>query len=148
MQRAALFLGEIILIVVFAVDRVLKAIVEGQSASASSRLISFGAVQNTGAVFGVPVSNTVAIGIMIGVMIIVVWLVAYALRRAARVAVLAASAVLLGALSNIVDRILTGGVIDYITIRSLSVTNIADVLIVVGAIILALRSPLTSGLER
>ncbi len=49
-------------------------------------------------------------------------------------------AVLLGALSNISDRIIYGSVIDYFSFASINVFNLADVSIVIGALIFIIES--------
>jgi signal peptidase II len=53
---------------------------------------------------------------------------------------LAVAAVLAGALGNLVDRVLRGYVVDFVWLRWYSVFNVADVLIVVGAIALMLAA--------
>ncbi len=52
----------------------------------------------------------------------------------------ALGAVLLGALSNIYDRIVYGSVIDYFSFLSINVFNLADASIVIGALIFIIQS--------
>ncbi len=44
-----------------------------------------------------------------------------------------------GIISNLIDRLLRGGVVDYIAILFIPTFNLADLLIVVGTIVLVLR---------
>jgi signal peptidase II len=76
-------------------------------------------------------------------LVLVAGLLGWAWRRR-RVATLfeqlAVAMVLAGALGNLIDRALRGYVVDFVWVRAYSVFNVADVLIVVGAIAMVLAA--------
>lgn len=79
-------------------------------------------------------------------LVLVAGLLAWAWRRrrvASLFEQLALAAVLAGALGNLIDRGLRGYVVDFVWVRWYSVFNVADVLIVAGAIamLIAARRP-------
>lgn len=99
--------------------------------------ISIGSVTNTGGVFGVDVPNgtLIAIGALIAF-----GLLALLMTRAERPPTRLGLWLLLGgAVSNVIDRVLHGGVVDIVAIAGLSRFNLADVMIILGAVSL-LRS--------
>lgn len=97
-----------------------------------ANVISFGPVLNREGVFGLNISNEALIAISIVVAIGLIWLLAGRLYRPP--ARLGAWLILAGALSNLIDRVVAGGVIDIIGIGTLPRFNIADVMIVLGAL--------------
>ena len=84
---------------------------------------------NSGLAFSLPLGQPL---ILVIVGLIIMWLGRYyfKLRRARDWRSGLIFALLLGSLSNLVDRLLYGGVIDYLNFGSLTVFNLADALIV------------------
>jgi signal peptidase II len=89
---------------------------------------------NTGFFFGfIPVN-----GLIFSLILIVIWLALSVIfvRFISQHKLIFATYIgfiLLGGLSNIIDRIWYGGVIDYIAIASFPIFNLSDVFIVIGA---------------
>lgn len=112
-------------VVLFLVDRVLKR-------------LSVGATINTGLVGSVPVGSTAALAITITALVVFLW---YAIGRTTRTmrGRTATLLVVVGALSNIFDRLTVGGVIDYWPILGLTTINLADMMIVGGALLLVTK---------
>ena len=88
---------------------------------------------NTGVTFGfLPGSNTV----MIVVSLIAIAAIGYALRNPKKPDAYGLILLLAGVSGNLIDRIVHGGVIDYVRIGSFPVFNLADSMIVTGIIVL------------
>lgn len=85
--------------------------------------------KNYGIAFSIPIP--VSISITISTLLIGYFTLAAA-RQALEPASLAASAVIVGALSNLYDRLTLGYVVDYILLFGRSAINFADILIIVG----------------
>lgn len=93
---------------------------------------SYGAVINRQGLFGLQVSNELLVGL--GVLIIVA-MVILLLRGASNTERSLGYWLLLGgAASNLLDRVLVGGVVDVIGIGDLTHFNLADVMILLGAV--------------
>ncbi|MFH1171851.1 MAG: signal peptidase II [bacterium] len=103
--------------------------------------IRFDFLLNPGIALSIPLGGTVLFVITILVLLaLVVWFIR-SLRRKDMVVILSLLFILVGAASNITDRFLESGVIDYIQIWFLPVFNLADLLIITGIVlILFLRS--------
>lgn len=118
-------LAVLVPVVLFLVDRVLKR-------------LSVEATINTGLVGSVPVGSTAALAITIAALVVFLW---YAIGRTTRT-ILGRTATLLivaGALSNIFDRLIVGGVIDYWPLFGLTTVNLADMMILGGALLLVTK---------
>lgn len=120
---------------VVALDRVLKFLALTQWTDRRVELlpgVRFTFLLNKGIALGVPLTGTVAlVFILLLFLALLTWFVLTVRRRDwIRSSILAA--VLLGAGSNIVDRLFYGGVVDYLQVVFPSVINLADVLIVAG----------------
>ncbi len=118
-------------------DQLTKYLVEGLPHPLTIGVISVGKVVNPLGVFGVNISNTwlVIIGLIICAALAVL-LISVAKRPPTR---LGLWLLLGGAVSNVLDRYLHGGVTDIVAIGSASRFNLADVMIILGALAL-LRS--------
>jgi len=94
-------------------------------------------LQNFGIAFGIPITQFIVIPISF---IINGGLIIYTIQKQHRTILcnLGSSLVVFGALSNIIDRMFFGFTTDYIRILS-SVINIADVMIVCGAVLLVIN---------
>ncbi|MFA5188808.1 MAG: signal peptidase II [Patescibacteria group bacterium] len=90
---------------------------------------------NQNAAFSLPLPQILIIIIVIVILIIlgIIWL--QSLQKQNLWEFAATSLIILGALSNLLDRLFYGYVIDYINIRIWPVFNLADVMIVAGIFI-------------
>lgn len=120
------------------VDQLTKAIVSSMTDPVTIGPLYIGQVVNPNGFLGAKFSNLLLI--LIGVLIIIglgIWLVASAGRRTVQLGIWL---VLAGAVSNLLDRVVYGGVVDIIQIAGLSHFNLADVSIVAGAAVILFGS--------
>lgn len=89
---------------------------------------------NDGIAFSIPLPTWVFIIFVVIVLAALGWFGARAFRRREWAILLALGWILLGAASNIADRIFFGGVVDYFQFLFPSVVNIADGMIVAGVV--------------
>ncbi len=93
---------------------------------------------NQGFIFGQVLNNSFAIIISIILIVAVSLFLIYGIKEKSQQILLVL--VLAGAISNILDRLIYGGVIDYINFFNLNHFNFADVLIVLGLFVVAVAS--------
>jgi lipoprotein signal peptidase len=94
-------------------------------------ILGFGSRVNSEFAWSLPTANTVAAGLSLAILI---GLTIYCFRRRHVYSPLAL--IFAGAISNLADRIFAGGVIDYILLPLGGATNLADVMIMLGLILL------------
>lgn len=111
---------------IFLLDRILKFFLLKTPGARAGIFI------NENFAFGVGLTNFTSLFIALLVLLL---FAGYALKRGRRAA---SWFVLLGALSNLLDRSFYGGVVDYLPLPWGAVVNLADILIVAGVIILFL----------
>ena len=97
--------------------------------------IAFVLHKNPGITFDIPISIFILAPITAAI-IFVLAKKAIELRREQPLIALAIVSVLIGATDNLIDRIINGFTTDYIMIFQTSIINLADVLILVGAMII------------
>lgn len=96
---------------------------------------------NQGIAFGLPLSNWLIILLTIPMIILVGYLLLKSCREQKLFLLLGWSLILMGAISNLIDRLIYGYVVDYLAVLT-GVINIGDVMIVAGLAIylLALKT--------
>lgn len=125
----------------FAADRYLKYMAlqlpPGESYSLISSIFSFSLSKNPYIAFSLPLSPSVTFPLVIFTITllsgIIVWLIYKKKRLSLQVLLL--TLILLGAISNAIDRWQYGYVIDYLSINNFSIFNIADAMISTGTIL-------------
>lgn len=136
----------IIAIILVLMDQIIKIVISTKLYNSTIMLIPYVLnltyVQNTGAAFGIGSNST---SMFIVVNIIVIGLITYfAFSKKEEISksiLIALYLIIAGGISNLIDRIVRGFVIDYIDISPLikyPVFNLADVFIVIGCIIIAI----------
>lgn len=90
---------------------------------------------NQNVAFSLPLPQILTIVIVIVILIFLSYLWRQSMQKSKLWELTAASLIILGALSNLIDRLFFGYVIDYINIFIWPVFNLADVMIVSGVII-------------
>lgn len=90
---------------------------------------------NTGIALSIPLGSWMIVLLMIVAFFLVTRMFLQAFRAGRRFSVLAYGLLLGGALSNIVDRVRVGAVIDYVEIANTSIFNIADTAIIIGLVL-------------
>lgn len=116
----------VLVIVLFLVDRFFKKAFVIQEAFFTNENIAFGLELDMTMIY---ILTGVILFLMLG------WLI-YLYRKNLLVQILGLSLMIGGATSNLIDRVKLGHVIDYINFPYFSIFNLADVMIVVGACIL------------
>jgi len=105
-------------------------------------------VHNRGIAFGIPLNQTILFVLIAGTLVLLVraWLAAQRRRQAGLAFGL--SLIVAGAVSNLIDRLRYGAVIDYLDVPFFTVFNFADVMISGGVVLLllaVLRSKTVTG---
>lgn len=120
----------------FIVDRYLKslAITEHNNFKIINDWLIFNFVPNRNIAFSLPV-NGLGLNIIIGIVIIgiTIYLSLVKLNNLEKISLFA---ILLGAISNLIDRLQYGYVIDYFDLKWFTIFNLADVLISLGTVLL------------
>lgn len=124
----------------FIADRYLKNLALSQITETKTTLINniffFNFVPNYYMAFSLPFGGRLLI-ILIGLIIItiLIFLIHLIKKSKKRLIIIGAFLILLGAISNIYDRLTFGYVIDYLYLKHFTVFNLADVSISFGAIL-------------
>ena len=147
-RRRSLLTAFAVAFVVFVVDQGIKSVVEGtmrvgQSISLVPGFLSLTYIKNDGGAFGILGGSQVLLlfGSAVAV-VIVLWMLLSG--KPSRLAALGGGLILGGAAGNLLDRLSSGAVTDYVHFSFWYIFNAADTAIVVGVGLLclsALRSP-------
>ncbi len=135
-------LGVGALVLIFVIDRLTKSLA---MAAVSDKIVvvipdvlQFELVYNKNIIGLLALPRVAIVAIVITFLSVLVWS-AWVSYRDGRVQELFGFLLMMfGALSNVFDRLVFGGVIDFINVASRSIFNIADVMIVLGALIAVL----------
>lgn len=136
-KRKAITIGVIILLLIILFDQVTKMILINQNITIIPSFLSFNYTQNTGAAFNIGTNNIITI-IIINVIIIGL-IIKFIKDNDLHIgALLSLFIVLAGGISNLIDRIFRGFVIDFIDVNIFNFPNfnVADICIVLGIIFL------------
>jgi signal peptidase II len=120
----------------FITDRYLKdlAITTNQSHKILGDILSFNFIPNYNIAFSLPLKGPwLVIIISLIIMAIIIYLLSFKLKNSEKISFFL---ILLGAISNLVDRLQYGYVIDYFDLKWFTIFNLADVLITLGTLIL------------
>lgn len=125
------------LAIFFLADRLLKYLAMGLDSSREiiSNIFFFSFTKNYFISFSLPFSGPVLnvfITILVALLLVyIVFLVIYEKKR--KIEIFLLLVIFLGALSNLIDRLSFGFVVDYLEIKGLSVLNLADVMIALSS---------------
>ena len=124
------------------IDRFLKILALNQvyEYSLIGDILKFNFAKNYFIAFSLPLGGSILIAIIVA---IIMFLLVYIFRLAKKkefIHVSLLTNVLFGAISNLVDRLQYGYVIDYIDLKYFTVFNVADMMIVGGVLLLLLSS--------
>ncbi|MFC1612871.1 guanylate kinase [Patescibacteria group bacterium] len=136
-KKAKVFCFYGIIFSFFIVDYLVKQFfIKNPSFKQDFLFLKFDMSLNKGIAFGMPINKGILIFIIIICLLV---LVAYIVKLRNKIILQSGLVcIFLGAISNFLDRILYGSVIDYISVPYFSVLNIADIMITVGVFIVLL----------
>lgn len=122
----------------FVADRALKLLALSVGERAPAGPAAFTLFRNTGIAFSIPVPERIFWPVAIAVFCLLVATFANAVRKSGAAAA-PVFVILLGAVSNLADRVLYGATIDYFLFFGRSAVNLADGMIVGGVLYLIFR---------
>ena len=94
--------------------------------------LSFHFAKNYGVAFGLPISSSFLLGLIFFILIFLVSLLHTQIVKKNYALVFSITLIIIGAFSNLIDRIKYGFVIDYIDLNWFTIFNLADCLITLG----------------
>lgn len=132
-QNKTLLHSYLIILLFFTIDRILKYCALNQKAVGSNLPNGFfNFAKNTGVAFSIPIPQTILYFIVITILILLVSISVKYFKQKKYFLHFLTLLLIAGAVSNLIDRIKFGYVIDYIDFKFWPVFNLADVMIVVG----------------
>lgn len=99
-------------------------------------ILKFNFAENYGIAFGISLNNIIILILIFIALIIIVHALIKAYLETDFVLVTALSLIMVGAISNLIDRFTHGFVVDYIDLKYFTIFNMADILITIGVVIL------------
>lgn len=125
----------IINLILFVADRVLKYLAVttiDKSREVITSIFWFGYYPNDGIGFGIPVPSLPTFIILIVVIVGIAYWMFLGWQSQHRNIIWGTTLIFVGALSNLIDRIIYGHVVDYLNLFNWSIFNIADLMIFCG----------------
>ena len=123
---------------------VVNSLVPGENIEIIKNIFSIIYTNNTGAAFSILLGKRI---FLIVVAVLIIGVLLYYIKRnkiEKKIDIIALSFVIGGSLGNLIDRIVRGYVIDFISIKlgnyNFPIFNVADILIVIGVFLLLLSS--------
>lgn len=133
----------LVAVVVFLVDRVLKIYFQKNpyevfAEGFLNNMLSFHFESNPGIAFGIPVNAGLLLALIFFIMLFLSSVILGEYKKNNFLEVFSLGLVMAGALSNLIDRLRFGYVVDYIDVTFFTVFNLADAMITVGVVIFAI----------
>ncbi len=125
----------------FIADRYLKSLANGKLADSSFNLLgdifTFDFTANYFMAFSLPIHGSWLNLIIGSIVLVIVWLLIEAIKNKEKTGIIIGFLLILaGAISNLIDRLMFGYVVDYFYLKHFTVFNIADACISLGAILI------------
>lgn len=123
-------------------DRLMKVIVQTHPAFGGvivDGLLQIRRAENVQLAFSLPFPFGLALALSVVVIFLFGWWWVLEFQKGATVIVVGLTFVLSGAISNFMDRVRWGYVVDYLDVPWFTVFNLADVLITIGVVLIVLR---------
>lgn len=119
-----------------ALDRLLKAAALKYPAASLvlGEFLKFDPVKNQGIAFSLPLAGSWLLVLIVAAIFALIIALVVSIKKQAYAGACFLLAVILGAASNLFDRLKYGAVIDYLELKYFTVFNLADVMIVAGVI--------------
>jgi len=136
-MRMRYFSLNLFALALFIVDRILKYYFLKNSATNLggdfiSGLLNFHFEKNTGIAFGILINQVFLLALIVFVILILVCFLVRAYRQKDWLTTFSLTLIIVGAISNLIDRMCYGFVIDYIDVPWFTVFNLADCMITIG----------------
>ncbi len=136
----------VMIAIFFIVDRYFKSLALNQPLNSAKRIIGdiflFNFTANYNISFSLPLSGIVLNIAILLIIAILIYTIFYLIinKNGYGAEIILLTFILFGAISNILDRFLFGYVVDYLELKYFTVFNLADIMIVAGAIILIIKN--------
>jgi len=142
-MRIKCFELNVLILILFVVDRILKYFFINNPAVEFSGdfifgLLNFHFEKNTGIAFGISINQIFLLALIVFVILILVRFLVKAYYQEDWLTIFSLTLIIVGAISNLIDRMRYGFVIDYIDVPWFTVFNLADCMITIGVGILLL----------
>lgn len=98
----------------------------------AGEIFGLNAVKNTNIAFSIPFSGTLLNILVTALLLLLISYAIWAVKNRKPNLSLWLSVLILGAFSNLFDRYLVGGVVDYLDLKYFTVFNLADIMIIIG----------------
>lgn len=102
--------------------------------------LDFQLVPNHGVAFGILFNQSIILFLTIIILVVLVSLLIDFLKQLNWFSVFSCGLIMVGAISNLIDRLHYGFVVDYIDVTWFTVFNIADIMITIGVTLLILAT--------
>lgn len=133
----------------FLLDRALKYIfLDGKEFTVIKNWLEFSLHENQGIAFGIPFNNFLFYIVVVIILFILFYLLIKFYQQKKIYLIGVTTFVVVGAISNILDRITFGFVVDYIAFWKWSVFNIADAMIILAVLAYFIRHLKNKGLTK
>lgn len=124
-------------LLLFILDRAVKFyFIKNPAKTFGGDFLSLDLATNKGVAFGIGFNQIILLGLIVVVITILFNFLSQAYVKNDLVGIFALTSVIFGAISNLIDRIRYGFVIDYIDVSWFTVFNLADIMITAGSLIL------------
>lgn len=129
----------IIVAIIVLIDQMSKLIITNLfTGTVGTEYLKIEIINNTGLAFGFNDGNAKNAVIMVFVFVLIIRFIKEQLDRIDKKTAVSIGLVLGGGISNFFDRIFRGGVLDFIKIYKFPIFNIADVIVIIGWLLLVI----------
>jgi len=133
----------LIIVIFFVADRLLKywVVMQNSPKSLLGQIFLFNFTKNYNISFSLPFSGPILNILIIAIILVLILVIYKLILKEKRLSLMSSllTFILFGAISNMVDRLMYGYVIDYLELKYFTVFNLADAMISLGVLILIFK---------